>query len=123
MSRIYPTWQEEEANKAGHDDERRNIANYDHDKFSDNPEDIAYWEGRNEEKDEIEIERRLNEDDERDLLNERDSHERENFVRMIGDMDDDDDPFIPSIDDEDYDYPYLQDKDEDNEGFMDDDDY
>lgn len=118
MSRTYFTWQEEEANKAGHSDERRNQADYDHDKYSDNPEDIAYWEGRNDEKDDIEVEKRLREENDTETEYERDRHERENFIRMI----EDDDPFIPLMEDDDDDYPVIR-EDEDNEGFMDDDDY
>jgi hypothetical protein len=56
MRRIYETDEEQEANKQGHKDAQNNRRNYDHDKYSDEPEDIAYWQGRKDEETKLRIE-------------------------------------------------------------------
>jgi hypothetical protein len=49
MNRYYETDEEQEANKKGHKDVQNNRRDYDHDNYSDEPEDVAYWHGRKDE--------------------------------------------------------------------------
>ena len=56
MSRYYETDEEQEANKKGHSDAQHNRRDYDHDKYSDEPEDLAYWQGRKDEEAKMRIE-------------------------------------------------------------------
>jgi hypothetical protein len=56
MSRYYDTDEEQEADKLGHKDAQRNRKDYDHDKYSDEPNDVAYWQGRKDEERKIQIE-------------------------------------------------------------------
>jgi hypothetical protein len=82
MSRYYETDEEQEANKLGHKDAQHNRRDYDHDKYSDEPEDLAYWQGRKDEEAKIRIEEeeRQIEEDERQI--EEDRQERE-FERQM----------------------------------------
>ena len=65
MNRYYETDEEQDADKQGHKDAQFNRRNYNHDKYSDEPEDIAYWNGRKDEEAKIRIaeeERQMEED-------------------------------------------------------------
>jgi len=89
MHRSYFTWEEEDANKQGHQDEQRHRTNYDHDKYSDKPEDIAYFEGRKDEERQERIreeERQMQEADEREQqrqMSEQREREEEDFAEMM----------------------------------------
>jgi hypothetical protein len=50
MYRRYYTHEEREAYKEGRRDESYDRYNYDYDRYSDNAEDRAYWQGREDEK-------------------------------------------------------------------------
>ena len=76
MSRYYDTDEERDANKEGHVDQQRHRTSYDHDKYSDNPEDIAYWQGRNDEERKMRIE-----EEERQMEADREQREFERQMR------------------------------------------
>lgn len=79
MSRFYETEEEYDANKQGHRDVQHNRRDYDHDRYSDEPQDIAYWQGRQDEerKQRIEEEERLMEEDRLQREFEREMRQRE----------------------------------------------
>lgn len=79
MSRYYETDEEQEANKLGHTDQQRGRRDYDHDKYSDEPSDVAYWQGRKDEeaKQRIEEEERQIEEDRQQQEFERQKREEE----------------------------------------------
>jgi hypothetical protein len=89
MYRSYFSYEEEEANKQGHIDEQRHRTDYDHDKYSDNPVDIAYWEGRKDEERQERIreeERLMQEDAEREQhrrLIEQQDREEQQFAELM----------------------------------------
>ena len=47
--RHYFSYEEDEANKQGHNDERNHRNDYEHDKYAYDGEDRAYWDGRKDE--------------------------------------------------------------------------
>jgi hypothetical protein len=69
----YFSWEEDEANKLGHDDEKHHRSDYTHSKYAYDGEDRAYWDGREEEARE---ERRREEEREDEERQEREDHER-----------------------------------------------
>ena len=98
MSRYYETDEELEANKEGHRDVQHNRRNYEHDRYSDEPEDIAYWQGRHDEerKQRIEEEERQMEADreQREFerqkqaeANQRERDEEDSDQQTVGDFD------------------------------------
>lgn len=90
MGRYYDTQEEYDANKEGHNDQQRHRINYEHDKYSDEPEDIAYWQGRQDEERKMRIEeeeRQMEEDRqqrefERQLQEERERAEYEEYLQI-----------------------------------------
>ena len=50
MYKSYFSCEEEEAHKQGHENQRYHRTDYEHDKYSDNPEDLAYFDGIKEER-------------------------------------------------------------------------
>ena len=56
MSKTYFSYEESEAHQQGHDDQKYHRSNYDHERYSDDVVDIAYWEGRKDEQREQERE-------------------------------------------------------------------
>ena len=73
MSRHYYTWEENEAYKEGRKDEERHRRSFDHDKYSDNPDDLAYFQGRRDEetRQRIEEEERMMREEQERLEQER----------------------------------------------------
>jgi hypothetical protein len=69
----YFSYEEDEANKQGHNDERNHRSDYTHSKYAYDGEDRAYWDGR---KDEQENERRREEEREEEERQEREEQER-----------------------------------------------
>jgi uncharacterized protein with WD repeat len=69
----YFSWEEDEANKLGHDDEKHHRSDYTHSKFAFDGEDRAYWEGREEE---AKAEKRREEEREEEERQEREEQER-----------------------------------------------
>jgi hypothetical protein len=74
MYRSYYSWEEDEANKQGHDDERRHRSDYEHDKYAYDGIDRAYWDGRD---DEARAERQREEERMREEEQERERREIE----------------------------------------------
>ena len=73
----YFSWEEDEANKQGHQDERNHRSDYEHDKYAYDGEDRAYWDGREEEAREEKRREEEREDEERqEREEERRNHER-----------------------------------------------
>lgn len=81
MYRHYYSREEEDAYKEGLRDEEHNRRNYEHDKYSDDPVDQAYWNGRRdqqrEEERKQEEERELHEQEEREERHREEQHMRE----------------------------------------------
>jgi hypothetical protein len=73
MSRHYFSWEEDEANKLGHQDERNHRSDYTHSKYAYDGEDRAYWDGR---EDEAKEEKRREEEREEEERQEREEQER-----------------------------------------------
>jgi hypothetical protein len=76
MSRFYDTQEEYDANKEGHSDQQRHRINYEHDKYSDDPEAVAYWQGRQDEERKQRIE-----EEERQMEQDREQREFERQMR------------------------------------------
>jgi hypothetical protein len=76
MSRRYFSYEEEEADKQGHNDVQHHRKDFDHDKYSDNLEDIAYWQGRQDEERKMRIE-----EEERQMEADREQREFERQMR------------------------------------------
>ena len=76
MSRYYDTQEEYDANKEGHNDQQRHRINYEHDRHSDEPEAIAYWQGRQDEETKMRIE-----EEERQMEADREQREFERQMR------------------------------------------
>ena len=74
MYRSYFSWEEEQANKQGHEDERRCRSDYEHNRYAYDGVDRAYWDGR---KDEQEQEREREEERMRQEEQEREDERRE----------------------------------------------
>ena len=112
MNRSYFTWEEQEADKQGHEDERRHRSDYEHDKNALDGVDRAYWDGRKDEarnqrieeeerqmeadREQREFERRKQEEEDRDRA--EDDYlrqEREDFENrmMREDMESQDDEY------------------------------
>jgi hypothetical protein len=72
MSRSYFSWEESEAYKEGRNDEERHRTNYNYEKYSDEPKDRAYFDGRKDQ--EREDERR--EEETRELREQEEREER-----------------------------------------------
>jgi len=77
MSRFYDTQEEYDANKEGHNDQQRHRINYEHDRHSDDPEAIAYWQGRQDEERKMRIE-----EEERQMEADREQREFERQMQM-----------------------------------------
>ena len=75
--RSYFSWEEQEANKQGHQDESRHRSDYEHDRYAYDGVDRAYWDGR---KDEQEAERQR--EYERQEEQERERQERDRYDRQ-----------------------------------------
>jgi hypothetical protein len=69
----YFSWEEDEANKLGHQDERNHRTDFTHSKYAYDGEDRAYWDGREEE---AKAEKRREEEREDEERQEREDHER-----------------------------------------------
>ena len=80
----YFSWEEDEANKQGRQDERNGRHDYEHSKYAYDGVDRAYWDGREEEQ--REEERR--EEEERQERVEHDRYERRRHEEMARDLDD-----------------------------------
>ena len=78
MSRYYETDEEYDADKKGHKDVQHNRRDYDHDKYSDEPEDIAYWNGI---KDEERKQRIENEERQMEADREERDHQKQYFYK------------------------------------------
>ena len=75
--RHYFSYEEDEANKQGHQDEKNHRNDYEHDKYAYDGEDRAYWDGREEEAREERRREEEREDEERqEREEERRNHER-----------------------------------------------
>ena len=73
----YFSYEEDEANKQGHNDERNHRSDYTHSKYAYDGEDKAYWDGREEEAREEKRREEEREDEERqEREEERRNHER-----------------------------------------------
>jgi hypothetical protein len=78
MYRSYFSWEEQEANKQGHEDERRNRSDFEHNRYAYDGVDRAYWDGR---KDEQEAERQREEERMREEEQQREEDERRDMRR------------------------------------------
>ena len=72
----YFSWEEDEANKLGHDDEKHHRSDYTHSKYAYDGEDRAYWDGREEEAREMKRRKEEREDEERQEREEQERHQR-----------------------------------------------
>lgn len=104
MYRSYYSWEEQEANKQGHQDESKHCLDYEHDKYAYDGVDRTYWDGREDEKkaerqrEEQRQEEEEQERQERDREEQRQEHmrreeerqreEREDYDRQIQEEDD-----------------------------------
>ena len=74
--RHYFSWEEDEANKQGHNDERNHHSDYEHDRYAYNGEDRAYWDGRDDEAKEMRRQRDEREEEERQEREDQERYER-----------------------------------------------
>lgn len=79
-SRHYFSWEEEEANKLGHIDERSYRSDFTHDRYAYDGEDRAYWDGR---EDEAKERKRREEEQEEEEAREREEDERRERQRRM----------------------------------------
>ena len=74
--RHYFSWEEDEANKQGHDDEKHHRSDYTHSKYAYDGEDRAYWDGRDDEAKEMRRQREEREEEERQEREDQERHMR-----------------------------------------------
>jgi hypothetical protein len=85
----YFSWEEDEANKCGRQDERNGRSDYTHSKYAYDGVDRAYWDGREEEqREEKRREEERREEEERQEREEHDRYERRRHEEMARDLDD-----------------------------------
>ena len=72
----YFSWEEDEANKLGHQDEKNHRSDYTHSKYAYDGEDRAYWDGREEEAREAKRREEEREDEERQEREDQERYER-----------------------------------------------